>query len=284
MWWTLDRTTSSNVFRLECKFDKQPRRLCLLSDIHWDSAKCRLDLFKKTLDEAKEDQSPVVITGDFFDAMQGKWDPRASQSAMRPEHQTDCYLDSLVNTAADWLEPYADIISLISEGNHETAIKKRHQVDLLQRLCHELRNRGSRVACGPYMGFLHVVGKHQKFAKQQDSFTIHYHHGSGGGGEVSRGISDWSRTRSMYLADVYVSGHIHRRNMDENVLTALTSKGYMRYRKQLFLRASCFKDESSDGWHVQQGRGARPIGGWWLEMAMASHNNNYQITYRAIPT
>jgi hypothetical protein len=283
-WWSI-RKTCDNVYRLDVQLERagQTRPILLLADIHWDSAHCRLDLLAKTMAKAVKDGSPIIISGDFFDAMQGKWDHRSSTDAMRPEHRTGAYLDSLVSTAAKWLEPYAKNIALISYGNHETSIKKKHEVDLLQRLCQELRRQGSSVECGPYTGFVQVSSRF-KNTRQSESFVIHYHHGAGGGGEVTRGLIDHSRTRGMYRADVYFSGHIHRRNQDENIVTTVTPCGLLKKRKELFLRASCWKDESTDGWHVQQGRAARPIGGWWLNLEMVCPIKNYELTYTAVPT
>lgn len=283
-WWQI-RKTDSNAYRLDCQFSGVgcTRRVLLISDAHWDNAHCRLDLLKKVFDEAVATDSVVVHVGDWFCAMQGKWDQRSSRDALRDEHHTGSYLDSLVSTSAEWLEPYAKHIALMSYGNHETSIKRKHEVDLLQRLCQELRRMGSPVECGPYWGYVLASGKFPSKG-QADTVRIHYHHGYGGGGEVSRGVIDHSRTRGMYDGDVFVSGHIHRRNMEENVLTKVSTRGLIEQRRQLFLRCSTFKDESGDGWHVAQGRAARPIGGWWLELQAQKDPSGYSIDYRAVPT
>lgn len=282
-WWTLLKT-DANAYQLKVGFGqaKDARRVLLLADVHWDSAHCRLDLLRDAMEQAKAEGAPVVIAGDFFDAMQGKWDPRADQKALRDEHRGGAYLDLLVSTAAEWLKPYAANIAVISYGNHETSIKKRHEVDLLQRLCQELRRAGSPVECGPYWGYVVLVGDFPN--KNRDNVKICYHHGYGGGGEASRGFLDHNRTRGQYEADVYLSGHIHRRNCDENIITRVTSRGMVRKRRQLFLRASCWKDEAADGWHVQQGRASRPIGGWWLEVTATHNKHGYKLDFRAIPT
>jgi predicted phosphodiesterase len=281
-WWKIKKV-SPNSYRTDIEFGRSGshRRALLLADAHWDNAHCRLDLLEKTLKLAKEEGAPVYHFGDFFCAMQGKWDQRSSRDALRDEHHTGSYLDSLVSTAAEWLEPYAKNIALMSYGNHESSIKRKHEVDLLQRLCHELRRMGSPVECGPYWGF---VTMNAAWHKQRDCVRLHYHHGYSGGGEVSRGVGQHAATRSMYDADVYVSGHIHRRNLDENVMTRVTASGNVQHRRQLFLRCSTYKDESGDGWHVAQGRAARPIGGWWLNLVAMRGKNSYQIDYSASAT
>jgi hypothetical protein len=279
-WWTINRV-ASHSYRLDLwpVRSGDRRRICLLSDLHWDHAACRLDLLKQLLEEAKEMDSPVFLFGDTFDAMQGKWDPRASQDGLRPEHRGGDYLDLLVETAVEWFEPYRDVIAFISPGNHEASIRKRHETDLTSRLVGGLRKAGARTIQGSYWGFisLHIWTGKRTLGNRR---VMHYTHGSGGGGEVTRGLIDHSRTRGMYLADVYISGHIHRRNSEENILATLSPGGNVYYQQQLFLRSSCWKDESQSEWHSGiMGRGPRPIGGWWLEIHVDKRGkgDNYQI-------
>ena len=286
-WWTI-QPTDTNAWRLDLGMPGSgtSRRILLLSDIHWDNAHCELGMLKETLEEAKKENCPIFSFGDLFCAMQGKWDPRSSQDALREEHRGGNYLDLLVGTAFDWFKPYAAQLALISPGNHETAILKRHQVDLTQQLVTLLRREGSPAIAGTYWGF--VVAQCLLGGRHSDNVKLHYHHGYGGGGEVTRGLIDHSRTRGMYDADVFVSGHIHRRNVEENILTRVTARGKIHQQTQLFLRCSAWKDESNSGWHVEKGRAARPIGGWWLELTTIKkhtvRSNSYSVTIRALPT
>lgn len=283
-WWGVKRT-DANAYRLDLEFSGpvNRRRILLLSDIHWDNSHCRLDLLKRTMDLAKAEGAPIVIAGDFYCAMQGKWDKRASKEALRPEHRDGVsYLDALVDTAAEWLWPYAKNLAILAQGNHETSIKKHHEVDLLQRLTQELRRNGSQVECAPYWGFLILAAKF--VGKQTDSKRLLWHHGWGGGGEASRGVTQWQQLRTQYSADVYLTGHIHRRVSDENVQTTVTARGLIEQSNQLFLRASCWKDESRCGWGNERGMASRPIGGWWLEIERIKRSSGYAMELRAAAT
>ena len=55
--------------------------------------------------------------------------------------------------------------------------------------------------------------------------------------------------------------------MDENIVTSLNRQMRVEETTQWFLRGSAYKDEhkTGNGWHVAQGREARPKGGWWLQ-------------------
>lgn len=261
------------------------RKMLLLSDLHWDSMQCNRSLLKRDLDKAVKDDALIFIFGDLFDAMQGKWDKRASVESFRPEHRTGNYLDSLVDTAAEWFMPYKDHLAMISPGNHETSIQKHHETNLTERLVSVLRYEKSRVELGTYWGYVMFVMKYRGDTNKTSATVMHYHHGYGGGGEVTRGGIDHSRTRGQYDADVFVSGHIHRRNLDENVMTRLSKNGLVVQKRQMFLRCSTYKNEV-DGWHAEKGRAARPLGGWWLSLTGSRHGEkaSFGITMDAQAT
>lgn len=105
----------------------------LVSDIHWDNPHCRRDLLGRVLRQAQERGAGILIFGDLFCLMQGKYDPRASKADVRPEHQTANYLDAVVNTAAEYFEPYRENIMLVCPGNHESSVLKRQETDVIAR-------------------------------------------------------------------------------------------------------------------------------------------------------
>lgn len=240
------------------KLDGREYWALLMSDEHWDNKECNRVLLKKHHEEAVRRGAPIFKFGDTFCAMQGKWDKRADSELLRPEHQGNEYLDKLVETAAKWYKPYADNIALITPGNHETSILQRHQTDLTKRLAVELDS-----SLGDFWGYIVF---HFQYQNRAFIINLNYHHGYGGGGEVTRGLIDNSRTRGQYLADIYYSGHIHRRNMDENVVTSINQKGSITQLRQIFLRGSSYKNDTL-GWHARTGKAARPMGGWWLKFS-----------------
>ena len=122
---------SNNVHELQ--IEGTECKIAMLSDLHWDNPKCDRDLLKKHLDYCKEHNIPVMVNGDFFCLMQGRGDNRRNKSDIRPEHNNAKYLDSIVTTAVEWFEPYADILTVIGYGNHETGIIKWQETDILQR-------------------------------------------------------------------------------------------------------------------------------------------------------
>lgn len=92
--------TDTNV--IVVKFDKIKKGweqwVMLQSDIHHDNVHCRRDILQDNLKEAQEKEAMVIIGGDLFCAMQGKYDPRSSMDSIRPEDVSDLYLDKIVES------------------------------------------------------------------------------------------------------------------------------------------------------------------------------------------
>ena len=281
--WSIEKTDDTvHRMTIDMGVGGTSRYLYLLADLHWDHSKTKQQALAATLKEAKDLGAPVMLVGDTFCAMQGKFDKRSSADAIRPEHATSDYYDKICRDAGAWFKPYASSIAMVSYGNHETEILKKHQTDLVQKFHHELRDHKSPAVVGGYQGF--IVLRFRWLERLAVCRTLCYHHGYGGGGEVTRGLIDHSRTRGQYNADIFVSGHIHRLNSEFNVITSATQNGKLEQRKQMFLRCSTFKDDSQDPWHIGGGRAARPIGGWRIEFQTIRPNELRDVKMIPTPT
>ena len=251
-------------------FAADSAKVLLMSDLHWDNPKCDQDLLKKHLDYCKEENIPVIINGDMFCLMQGRGDNRRNKSDIRPEHNNARYLDSVVETAVEWFTPYADILTVIGYGNHETAIIKWQETDILQRFVDLLNLKcHSNVQLGGYGGWVIIkMNNHSRIATTR----IKYFHGSGGGGVVTKGALNLTRALELYEGcDVYSMGHIHENSARNDVRDALESnskKGYSINHKPIHLMITgTYKEEYGDGskgWHVERGAPIKPIGGRML--------------------
>lgn len=243
-------------------------KIAMLSDLHWDNPKCDWKLLKRDLDYCLENNIPVMINGDFFCLMQGRGDKRGNKSDIRPEHNNAKYLDSIVETAVEWFSPYAHIISVIGYGNHETAIIKYQETDILQRFVDLLNYKnGSNVYTGGYGGWLIV--RQNVYSNIFTTFKVKYFHGSGGGGVVTKGALNLTRALEMYEDfDVFTMGHIHENASRNDVreTTAFNAKnGYKHVHKNIHLMLTgTYKEEYGDGskgWHVERGAPVKPTGG-----------------------
>ena len=251
----------------ELILEKGQDRVAMLSDLHWDNPKCDWDLLKKHLDHCKENSIPVMVNGDFFCLMQGRGDKRSSKSDIRPEHNNAKYLDSIIETAVEFFKPYAEILTVLGYGNHETAIIKWQETDILQRFVDILNYEcKSNVMTGGYGGWF-IVKK--EFRGSLFPFKIKYFHGSGGGGVVTKGALNLTRALEVFEGfDVFTMGHIHEnsaRNDVRDVLESSPKVGYRVNHKYIHsMITGTYKEEYGDGskgWHVERGAPVKPIGG-----------------------
>ena len=274
----------SNVHELQ--IEGKECKIAMLSDLHWDNPKCDRDLLKKHLDYCKEHNIPVMVNGDFFCLMAGRGDFRRNKSEIRPELNNTRYLDSVVETAVEWFEPYADILTVIGYGNHETSIIKYQETDILQRFVDLLNLKcNSNVQTGGYGGWLII-----KLMDNTKIFStrIKYFHGSGGGGVVTKGALNLTRALEVYEGcDVYTMGHIHENSARNDVRDTLNHnayKGYYVSHKPIHLMITgTYKEEYQEGakgWHVERGAPIKPTGGRFLTIKTERDRSNKEDVVR----
>ena len=248
----------------------QPKKVLLLSDIHWDNPKCDRDLLKRHLDQAKEIGADVLLNGDTFCLMQGAYDPRKNKADIRPEHNKSNYLDAVVNDAVQWFSPYAHLIKVVGYGNHETNILKRQETDVIERFVYGLNsNNETSVEVGGYGGWI-VYGFQRDSGQGRTTFNIKYFHGSGGGGPVTKGTIQFNRMSTMVEgADMVWMGHVHEDHELTYTVERLSSNNKVHLKNILMVRTATYKEEYNDGkggWHVERGASPKPLGGRWLEL------------------
>ncbi len=238
-------------------------------DNHWDNPKCQRDLLKKDLDKALEKNAIIILGGDTFCLMQGAYDPRKSKSDIRPEHNKANYLDAVINDAASWYKPYANNM-IIGNGNHETAILKRQETDVIERF--------SALTGAVAMGYnFFVVFKVWQSGKVFARYTLYNHHGSGGGGAVTRGQIEHSRQMMYIKANAISSGHVHEKNLGEVAFMEVNENGAIYTADVtpiLLIRSSTYKQEfGSDGFHNERGRPPKPLGGTFVDLELVRNRN-----------
>lgn len=249
-------------------------QIAMLSDLHWDNPKCDWKLLKKHLDYCLDHSIPIHINGDLFCVMQGKYDRRASKSGIRPIHNVDNYLDSLIDTSVEWFKPYAHLIALVSFGNHETAIQGRHETNLIERFVNKMNlSEGTNIQVGGYGGWL-IVELNDNSAKT--TFRIKYHHGlSKGASVVTKGAIDLSRAMAITEnMDVFTQGHIHQSMSRNDVRETIVCHGSLyRVKPQQIhhMITGTYKEEyfgvGGMGWHYSRGAEARALGGRLLTLS-----------------
>jgi hypothetical protein len=252
------------------KNDFEPKKVLLISDIHWDNPHCNRDLLKKHLDQALEIQADILINGDLMCLMQGAYDPRKSKNDIRPEHNKTNYLDAVVNDAIDWFSPYAHLIKVVGYGNHETNILKRAETDVIDRFVFGLNSKNNTsVEVGGYGGW--IVYQFQRGVNAgMAAYKIKYMHGFGGGGPVTRGVIQFNRMSTFVEgADMVWMGHVHEDHELTYTIESLNNHNKVKLKDILMVRTPTYKEEyqgGKGGWHVERGSAPKALGGRWLEI------------------
>ena len=237
----------------------------LLSDVHYDSTKCDRDMLKDHLDKALALKASVYIFGDWFDLMQGMYDPRRSYSSLRPEYKSITYLDDVINDAVEFLEPYKEVLAMVGRGNHETNIEKRLSTSPIHRLVAAL---GGGIMAGPYSGWVELVysrnannngGRHQRM--------LHFHHGYGGNAPRSKGVLNVDLDQKEWPdADVIVSGHTHQKWHVPMSVERITDRLNTYEDTVHHLKLGSYKKlDRFAGWEVEKGFQQPRLGGWWMD-------------------
>jgi hypothetical protein len=263
-----------NIHEVTCQSGQE---FLLISDLHWDNPHCDRGLLKNHLDEAVKRNAAIILNGDTYCCMGGKYDRRADKSLIRPEHNTDRYFDAIVDTSVEWFAPYAKNILLIGYGNHETAIIKHGETDLLQRFASTLNYAtGSAVQVGGYGGTIDIRVLHDTI--RGVNFVVHYYHGSGGGGPVTKGvIQDQRLLAGTEGYDLTWMGHVHELYYHQNIIHRYDRSTKTLIQKPIHqLRTATYKEEWDGGYmgfHTERGRGPKPLGGYWLKLETSRNSS-----------
>lgn len=227
--------------------------IALCSDIHIDNPDCLRDQYLHYLQTAVDMNAPVCCFGDYLCMMQGRNDRRGSKGKIRPENQKDDHFGSIIEEEIERMRPYASHLAMFSQGNHETAIIRHNEIDILKRIVTGWKDRfDSPVQYGAYSGRIHVDVKlfdtRSQKIKNSNSVIIYYHHSPGSGGVVTRGHLAPQRMIAKAEADIYVTGHIHQgweERIPRDEYSFKTKEP--RIVTKWFVCLPAFKDEYKDG-------------------------------------
>jgi len=239
-----------------------------ISDVHYDSSKCDRDLLDKHLRQAKEKGAAVFIFGDWFDLMQGKWDPRGNYSDLRPEYKNINYLDAVIDDSIEYFTKYKDIIRFLGRGNHETNIEKRMHTSPLDRVAAVLRERGGDCHVGGYSGWLQFGELRGGKGRTRCKSNVHYHHGYGGNAPRSKGVLRVDLDQMQFPdADVILRGHTHQKWYLPVTVDRLTHAGNQIQQTVHHVQMGSYKllGDRFAGWAVEKGFNTPRLGGWWAK-------------------
>ena len=244
------------------------QKFLFISDVHYDAMKCDRELLVKHLTQAKRQGAAVFIFGDWFDLMQGKWDPRGTYSDLRPEYKSITYLDDVINDTVEFFKDYKDVIRFIGRGNHETNIEKRMHTSPLDRVAALHNANGGNVVIGGYAGWLQMrMRKSADSHITRNTSNVHFHHGYGGNAPRSKGVLAVDLDQMQFPdASIIVRGHTHQKWYVPQVVDRVSQDGNLYQERVHHLRTGSYKllGDRFAGWATEKGFNTPVLGGWWV--------------------
>ena len=129
------------------------------------------------------------------------------------KHVDDTEGSSIVDEQIDMIEadllPYKDRIIGLGRGNHENTLIKHAGTDPIARLCRRLNCE--------YLGLSGLI---KLVLRENDgrgrTVIVRWHHGWGGGSRTQGAdLTKYSKDMAYWDADVYLYGHVHRKQSDQ---------------------------------------------------------------------
>lgn len=149
---------------------------------------------------AEDPKCYFIGIGDLLDSIVCT-DKRYAKSM--DETGSEAIVDEQIDEAFAILEPYADRIIGLGEGNHERELVKKTGTNPTKRLCEKLKCE--------YLGYtwMCVLNMREKDGRGR-TVTVYGSHGWGGGCRTEGGdLTKFSKIMNYYESDLYLFGHTH---------------------------------------------------------------------------
>jgi hypothetical protein len=264
-----------SVFRKQILIDALPIEFPILlqSDIHVLSPHSRIDVVEKELRLARKLGARININGDLFDLILPSDLKRFVPSAVGSSE--DDLIDVALKEAVKIYSPYADLIDVVGMGNHEDAALKHHSTNLIKRFVEAINEKGGQAFYGGFAGYI-VYDFRYRNMQNSGSYTIRYHHGSGGASIVTRGAIDFTRMAAWISdADMIWMGHKHFQRADRFAQERLTAGGnvYEHEVEGIMTGGYLSQMHKADSYATKKNLQHLPIGGAFATIKVNGNEN-----------
>jgi len=176
-------------------------------DVHLGNKYCDKKALKNYLAEDDDHLTYFIGGGDLMDSIVIT-DPRYEKHV--DDTPLDAIIDAQVDEMYELLEPYKDRIIGLGRGNHENVVIKKCGTDPTGRLCKKLD-----CAYLGYSGLIRLIMSEGEKGGRGRTVFIRWHHGWGGGSRTQGAdLTKYSKDTMYWDADVFLYGHVHRKQSD----------------------------------------------------------------------
>jgi len=203
-----------------------------LFDVHLGNSYCDVNELRRYLND-KDENTYLIGGGDILDSIITKDIKRYAKHADACE--SDAVIDEQIERAYDYLKDYKGKIVGLGTGNHESAINKHHGTHPIRRLCKMLDTTS--------LGFSWIVKlKLSENKERTRTLIIRGHHGWGGGSRTQGAdLTKYSKDMAYWDADMFLYGHVHRRQSDKIDRMGLSGTSLIPKPKYLYLCGTFLK-------------------------------------------
>jgi len=240
-------------YRIEYKYGDS-FRIKPLFDTHIGNAYCDIDSIKRYLSDT-DDKTYIIGGGDTLDSVI-VGDKRYAKHV--DVTVGDAIVDEQIEIAYDILKPYANRIIGLGSGNHEATISHRNGTHPTRRL--------SQMLGVKHLGYSWLVKlMFSENGGRVRSVLLRGHHGWGGGSRTQGAdLTKYSKDAAYWDADIFLYGHVHRRQSDMISRLSLVGKTLVSKPKHMFICGTFLKTLSltDDATYSEMaGYPPTPIGG-----------------------
>lgn len=255
-------------------------RLWFIGDVHAGSQACDESKFLQTLEQIKLDRNArVFLVGDLAEYIpRGEWRWREEMVAEWVDRS------DVAASECDWLvdqlKPIQPKILGAIQGNHELALEDAWNQNVHRRLCDELKIRDLGYTALVRLLFAWRRGRARNGRNTGgniDGLVVYLHHGFGGGATDGADINRFSPMQRDYDADMYISGHTHRRFASKSLRHFLNANGRLDAKGVLVGRSGTFlRTVMQDRKNYSERGGMRPLQTGALQVVIHPYQKDFE--------
>ena len=235
----------------------------LIPDLHLGAEATNKAHIIQDLEEAKELNARIFIGGDVFDGIMTKdfkrYEPEVIDKKIRGRNDL---LNATLDLGTEFLKPYAHLIDGIGEGNHETAVRRHHNISLIPLLMERLQTPEHKIHFLGYKAIIQIIDLPVNQPTNSRTTRILFFHGSGGSAPVTRGAIDLYRIMSeVDGCDVVWVGHKHTRIAEPMLKYKQKDNGDIMPYECRGVITGAYLNSIEDSYGIEKGYRPEPHGG-----------------------
>jgi hypothetical protein len=227
-----------------------------IGDVHFGQRHHNPKYLKAALDFASKhrNRTRIILMGDLMEVA-------TKTSVGRSVYEETYPTQKQFEVSVETFKPYADLIDLVIEGNHEERIIRDTSFEIMQEFCHRI---GRPDAYGQFTGIVNYrLGSDR-------TYSAYAWHGATGGTTEASVINAMLKMRETAITHMYFMGHTHKLlDFEREVVLPAPGQEDPIIMSQLFVNTGASLDHG--GYGEQKGF-SRPLPGYGVVQLYADEH------------